>query len=166
MWSKKFVKVKKNSWFWTLFSSRKLFNKELRINYVPEIWNGCNVWEQVFRHYCLDPLVFHRWGYTWARMSCSQRRTWVWDIRFELCFYFPYSGVHFEKLICKCWFPSGNNVKVHRIFSASAFNILLSVSKLTETVEVFCKDWKHGYLSHFKNISIGEVRYGTRLTEV
>ena len=29
----------------------KLFNKELRISYVPEIWNGCDVWEQAFRRY-------------------------------------------------------------------------------------------------------------------
>ena len=67
MWFKKFVKVRKNSWFWTLLSLHKLFNKELRINYVLEIWNGCNKWEQAFRDHCVDPLVFDRWGYTWAK---------------------------------------------------------------------------------------------------
>ena len=36
------------------------------MNYVPEIRNGCNVWEQAFCHYCQDPLVFDRWGYMQA----------------------------------------------------------------------------------------------------
>ena len=31
--------------------------KELYINYVPEIRNECDVWEQVFRRYCVDPLT-------------------------------------------------------------------------------------------------------------
>ena len=35
----------------------KLFNKEPRINYVPEIRNGCDVWEQAFRRYCVDLVV-------------------------------------------------------------------------------------------------------------
>ena len=52
----------------TLLSLHKLFNTELRINYIPEIRNGCNVWEQAFRHYCVDPLVFDRWGYTLVYM--------------------------------------------------------------------------------------------------
>ena len=33
------------------------YNKELRINYVPEIRNGCKVWEQAFRCWFMDPLV-------------------------------------------------------------------------------------------------------------
>ena len=37
--------------------------QELRINSIPEIRNRCNVWEQAFHHYCVDPLVFDRWGY-------------------------------------------------------------------------------------------------------
>ena len=34
------------------------------LNYVPEIRNGCNLWEQVFRRYWVDTLVFDRWGNT------------------------------------------------------------------------------------------------------
>ena len=57
--------------FWILLSLHKLLNKELRINYVPETRNRCNFWEQAFRRYCVDPLVFDRWGYTEAS------RTWT-----------------------------------------------------------------------------------------
>ena len=42
------------------------FYKELRINYISEIRNGCDVWEQVFRCYCIDPLASldaDRWCY-------------------------------------------------------------------------------------------------------
>ena len=41
----------------SLSLNKLLINKELRINYVPEIRNGCNLWEQAFRCYCVDPLV-------------------------------------------------------------------------------------------------------------
>ena len=59
--------MKQNKCFWILLSLPKLFNKELRINYVLEIRNGCDVWEQAFRRYCIDPLASSdadRWGYT------------------------------------------------------------------------------------------------------
>ena len=42
-------------------------SKELRINYIQEILNGCDVWEHAFRCYYIDPLVSldaDRWGYT------------------------------------------------------------------------------------------------------
>ena len=35
------------------------------MNYTPEIGNRCDVWEQVFRCQCVDPLVSlnaDRWG--------------------------------------------------------------------------------------------------------
>ena len=35
----------------------ELFNKDLCINYVPEIQNRCDVWEQAFCHYCVDTLI-------------------------------------------------------------------------------------------------------------
>ena len=54
-----------------------LINKELRINYVPEIRNGCSLWEQALRRYCEDRLVFERWFYTSATILsvivCSTR---------------------------------------------------------------------------------------------
>ena len=59
-----------------LSSLHKLFNKEPRINYVPEIRNGCDVWEQAFRRYCVDPLASsdaHKWGRTYATIWILQR---------------------------------------------------------------------------------------------
>ena len=46
--------------FWILLSLHKLLTIELRINYVLEIQNGCNLWEQAIRYYCVDLLVFDR----------------------------------------------------------------------------------------------------------
>ena len=57
--------------FWILLSLHKLLNTELRINYVPEIQKEYNLWEQALCRYCIDPLVFDRWGYTWATW-CSR----------------------------------------------------------------------------------------------
>ena len=40
------------------------------MNYVPEVWNECDVWEQAFRRCFVDRLVSSdadRWGYTWAK---------------------------------------------------------------------------------------------------
>ena len=48
-----------------------IFNKELGINCVPEIRNGCYVWEQGFEGYCVEPLVSSdagRWGYRKANL--------------------------------------------------------------------------------------------------
>ena len=63
-WFTELVKVKTNKCFWILLSLHKSLNKEPRINYVPEIRNGYDLLEQAFRRYCIDPLVFNRWGYT------------------------------------------------------------------------------------------------------
>ena len=38
----------------------KLFKKELCINYFPEIWNGCDVWEQAFRRRMLTDWATRR----------------------------------------------------------------------------------------------------------
>ena len=49
-----------------IIASITVFNKELRMNYIPKIRNGCDVWEQAFCCYCVDPLVSsdaYRWGY-------------------------------------------------------------------------------------------------------
>ena len=43
------MNVKKTQMFLDIIVIGRLLNKELRINYVPEIWNGCNLWEQAFR---------------------------------------------------------------------------------------------------------------------
>ena len=33
-----------------IITAAKIFNKDLHINHISEIWNGCDVWEQAFRH--------------------------------------------------------------------------------------------------------------------
>ena len=54
-WFTKFVKVNKKL-LWIL-SLQKLSNEDFRINYVPEIENGCHVWEQALCRYYLDHLI-------------------------------------------------------------------------------------------------------------
>ena len=39
----KICKSEEKQMIWILLSSHKLFNKEIRMNYVPEIRNGCDV---------------------------------------------------------------------------------------------------------------------------
>ena len=68
--------------FWILLSLHKLFSKELRINYVPETRNGCDLMDQTFRSYnaeavgSLDP---DKWGYMLAK-SVATLGTTVLDI--------------------------------------------------------------------------------------
>ena len=64
---------------------RILFNKELHMNYILEILNGCVVWEPAFCSYCTDPFVGsdpERWRYTRATDAKIQVRGVIIHIRF------------------------------------------------------------------------------------
>ena len=67
----KICRSDKNQMFLVISIMHKLLNKELRINYVSEIRNGCSLCEQAFCRFCVDPLIFDRWGYTKAKVSDS-----------------------------------------------------------------------------------------------
>ena len=76
----------------TLLSLHKLFNKELRINYVRQIQNKYELCEQAFRRYCVNPLVSQdadRWGYTWP-----SKPTALDKIRWETTFFCRSLGAH------------------------------------------------------------------------
>ena len=52
--------MKKEKLFWILLSLYELFNKDLRINYVPESRKGCYIWEQAFRRNCVVRMLTDR----------------------------------------------------------------------------------------------------------
>ena len=111
-WFTKFVKVKKNKWFWILLPLYTLFNKELRINYNPEIRNGSDVWKQAFRSQRVVASVTNR---TDERVHAIVAKSLLPYITSDFG-----NVIHTRYLPCIQFLP-GRNLQINKIIKLNLF---------------------------------------------